>query len=100
MNFASPPCCLTMPAVASPAATSRSTTAIFAPALAKASAAARPMPPPPPVIRATLPVKSMVSSLVPKRKHPRAKPGDVRSQVFILLGGHVEEVDHLFVDRH
>jgi len=63
-ELASPPCCLTIPAVASPAAASRSTTAIFAPALAKASAAARPMPPPPPVISATLPVKSIASSLL------------------------------------
>src|SRR5215204_1709298 len=48
-----------MPAVASPAAASRSTTTTLAPLLAKASAVARPMPFPAPVISATLPVKSI-----------------------------------------
>src|SRR5215510_9215270 len=54
-----------IPAVASPAAVSRSTTTTLAPLPAKASAVARPMPFPAPVISATLPVKSrsMVSAL-------------------------------------
>src|SRR5262252_5080796 len=47
-----------IPAVASPAALSRSTTTTLAPLLAKASAVARPMPLPAPVTNATLPVKS------------------------------------------
>src|SRR5271163_971633 len=46
------------PAVASPAAASRSTRTTLAPPLAKPSAVARPMPLAPPVISATLPVKS------------------------------------------
>src|ERR1700679_2926723 len=51
-----------MPAEASPAAWSRSTTTTLAPRLAKPSAAARPMPLPAPVINATLPVNSIFFS--------------------------------------
>src|SRR5438105_2952946 len=53
------------PAVASPAAASRSTRTTFAPPLAKPSAVARPMPFAPPVISATLPVKSRSMAFLP-----------------------------------
>src|SRR6516162_273693 len=55
------------PAVASPAAASRSTRTILAPPCAKPSAVARPMPLPPPVISATLPVKSKSMAFLPSR---------------------------------
>src|ERR1700729_2849470 len=58
-----------MPAVASPAARSRSTTTTLAPRLAKPSAAARPMPLPAPVINATLPLNSI---FLPPRGDPDA----------------------------
>src|ERR1700679_2421081 len=44
-------------ATAVPAASSRSTTATFAPSAAERSAGPRPMPPAPPVITATLPAR-------------------------------------------
>src|SRR3954451_19658452 len=53
------------PAVASPAALSRSTRTILAPPLAKPSAVARPIPLAPPVISATLPVKSRSMAFLP-----------------------------------
>src|SRR4051794_37700895 len=55
------------PAVASPAALSRSTRTILAPPLAKPSAVARPIPLAPPVISATLPVKSRSIAFLPLR---------------------------------
>src|SRR6516165_5622636 len=54
-----------IPAVASPAALSRSTTTTLAPLLAKATAVARPMPFPAPVISATLPAKSRSMAFSP-----------------------------------
>ena len=61
--IASPPFWRMIPAVASAAVPSRSTTTTRAPRCAKATEAARPIPLPPPVIRATFPVKSIL--LVP-----------------------------------
>src|ERR1700757_2082663 len=54
-----------IPAVASPAEASRSTTTTLAALLAKASVVARPMPFPAPVISATLPVKSRFMAFLP-----------------------------------
>src|SRR5437867_7287435 len=59
------------PAVASPAAASRSTRTTLAPLFAKASAVARPMPFPAPVISATLPVKSRSMAFLLLFRHSR-----------------------------